>query len=405
MIPFALLFSAIMVAVCSFARTFKEAQNYMMPVIIAAMIPAFGAALPSVALTGIMQVVPVANMVLLTRELFQQTFTWGQVIVVLLSTTLYAAAAVAVAAKLFGQEVVLFADAGSYKTLLRRRHFRPMPLPSASQALLVAALFFPLAFYAQSLVKVTSPAEFLRSMAKLGVVEFGGLFVFLPLALAVYFRIDVVNTFRLRLPPLRAWLAALLIGVSSWALAHEFLTLQTRILPLSEASRQQAQIMEKMLSGVPVSLVILLLAIMPALCEEFFFRGFVLSGLSSGLRKWPAIAAAGAIFAIYHFLIDRVPVTFFLGVMLAYVCWQSRSLLPGILVHMMHNSAAMVINALPGLQKALRLSDVPEGQPLPAHILIPAAILFAAALVLVASIRRHDPLSPKREQGMYTTTP
>ena len=31
MIPFAVLFSAVMLAVCSFARTFKEAQNYMMP--------------------------------------------------------------------------------------------------------------------------------------------------------------------------------------------------------------------------------------------------------------------------------------------------------------------------------------------------------------------------------------
>ena len=130
MVPFALLFSAILVAVCSFARTFKEAQNYMMPVIIAAMIPGFGAALPNVELKGIMLVVPVANMVLLTRELFQQTFTWSQVAAVLLSTTLYAAAAVAVATKLFGQEVVLFADAGSYKTLLRRRYLRPVPLPT-----------------------------------------------------------------------------------------------------------------------------------------------------------------------------------------------------------------------------------------------------------------------------------
>src|SRR5690606_8639593 len=129
LIPFACLFSAVLIAVCSFARTFKEAQNYVMPVIIVAMIPAFAVTLPSVRLTGAMLVMPVGNMVLLTRELFQQTHTWSQIVVVVLSTGLYAAAAVAVAARLFGQEAVLFADSRSYKTMLNRRFFLPADRP------------------------------------------------------------------------------------------------------------------------------------------------------------------------------------------------------------------------------------------------------------------------------------
>src|SRR5207253_7727759 len=63
LIPFALLFSAVLLAVCSFARTFKEAQNYIMPVMILSLIPAFTTTMPSVRLERGLLVMPVGNMV------------------------------------------------------------------------------------------------------------------------------------------------------------------------------------------------------------------------------------------------------------------------------------------------------------------------------------------------------
>ena len=59
MIPFAVLFSAVMLATCSFARTFKEAQNYMMPVMMCAVIPAMVVSyMPSIKLQGLLLVAP-----------------------------------------------------------------------------------------------------------------------------------------------------------------------------------------------------------------------------------------------------------------------------------------------------------------------------------------------------------
>jgi hypothetical protein len=46
LIPLAVMFSALLLAVCSFARSFKEAQNYVMPVMVAALIPAVVGTLP-----------------------------------------------------------------------------------------------------------------------------------------------------------------------------------------------------------------------------------------------------------------------------------------------------------------------------------------------------------------------
>ncbi|UCD28068.1 MAG: CPBP family intramembrane metalloprotease [Planctomycetota bacterium] len=392
MIPFALLFSAILVAVCSFARTFKEAQNYVMPVIIGAMIPAMVVVMPSIRLEGIMLVVPVANMVLLVRDLFQQTATWTMVIVVLLSTTLYAIAAVAVAARLFGQEAVLFADAGSYKTLFRRSLFPPLERPSISQALLLAALLFPASFYAQSLVSGVSQDNFVGAMSLFALVQFFLMFMLLPLCLAGYLKIDVVRTFRLRWPgKARIWLAVLLLGTSSWVVAHQFLLLQSEYITPSKALAESLETLEAKLAEQSLWVILLLLAVVPAVAEEWLFRGFFLSGTASSLKKWSAIIMVSVIFGIYHFLIDHILVKALLGVLLAYLCWQTRSLLPGIIVHIMHNGWVLILSRYPDLASRVGLpedSNVAQAH-LPSHIQIPAFIIFVLGVIILMTIRDH----------------
>lgn len=391
MVPFALLFAAVLLAVCSFARTFKEAQNYVTPVIICALIPAIGVTLPTVRLEGILIVVPVGNMVLLTRELFQQTHTWSQVAGVMISTTLYAVAAIALAARLFGREVVLFQDAGSYRTLIQRRYFRPAARPTASQALLLAAILFPLTFGVQSVLVGDATEDFIGALKRVAVVQFVGLFVLLPAAMAWYRRLDLLETFALRRPPARAWLAALLIGCSSWAVAHEVFRLQSHILPPSEALTRVFSELEAQLHAAPFWTVLVLLALVPAVCEELLFRGFLLSGVGTSLRKGSAILLVSVIFGVFHFFIERLPVTMMMGLALGYLCWQSRSVLPAIVAHAMHNGALPLISRSERVQDWLTVSGTGEAvEPLGYAVMIPAGVLFAGGLLIAATLRPGD---------------
>ena len=116
-------------------------------------------------------------------------------------------AAIALAAKLFGQEAVLFVDVGSYKTMIRRRFMRPSLTPSLSQALVFVALLFPISFYAQSILFRASVEHLVFKLKLLALVQFLGLFILVPLAVCGYFKINIASTFRLRLPPARgvAW--------------------------------------------------------------------------------------------------------------------------------------------------------------------------------------------------------
>ena len=380
LIPFAILMSAIMIAVCSFARTFKEAQNYVTPVILAVLIPGGLAALPTTRLEGVMLVMPVGNMVLLTRELLLGSGIGASTVLwVLVSTTLYAASAVAVATKVFGTESVVFSDTASLKTTFTRRLMRPSARPTLSTAGLVVAVLFPVWFYVQSGLQLGD--DLAQALRRTGILM-PVFFLAGPLAVCAYFKVGIGSTFALGIPSGRFFLAAALVGLTSWAPAHELSVAQQAVLPAPEALQASNELMQQALNDMSPWLALLLLAVIPAVSEEAFFRGFLLSGLGTAARKWPAIVAAGCIFGIFHYYVFKFPVTAVLGVVLGYLCWQSRSIWPAVLTHALHNTIPVSFALWPQLSSALRIEEVDPGAHLPAHLLVPTSIVCAAGLWL-----------------------
>ncbi len=386
MIPFAVFASAMLIAVSSFARTFKEAQNYVAPVILVCLIPCFVAALPDTQLSGLMRVLPVANMVLLTRELLLDHVDAAAMMWVLLSTMVYGAAAVALAARLFGQEAVVFSDNVSWRGLLDRRRMRPTRWPSPAQALILTSLLFPANFYIQSSFQGLAESDPARHMVYVGltILVLMGL---VPLCVSAYFKIELKHAFRLDFPRPRYWLAGGLLGLAGWVLSHEILILQSAVLETPEALKAQSEALTRTLSEMNPVLVFLVFAVIPGVCEELFFRGFLLSGLAAEVRRGLSIVAAAAVFAVFHVLISRFAVTFVLGLMLGLLCWQSRSVLPGLLAHVLYNASVLAIQLFPPLARALRLDQLAPD----AHLPIPHLVVGAAALLLAIALMRGRP--------------
>jgi sodium transport system permease protein len=108
MIPLAVFIASMAVAVGLFARSAKEANTYLQPMLLFAIVPAIVAALPGVDFNYALAFIPVLNMSLLCKELLAGTCYWGHVLVVFGSMTFYAALAVAAAVALFKRENVLF---------------------------------------------------------------------------------------------------------------------------------------------------------------------------------------------------------------------------------------------------------------------------------------------------------
>ncbi len=108
MMPLAVFVAALAVAAGLFARSSKEANTYLQPMLLLAIVPAMVAMLPGVEFNYRLGLVPILNISLLCKELLTGACHWGHVLVVFGSMTLYAALAVAAAVALFKRESVLF---------------------------------------------------------------------------------------------------------------------------------------------------------------------------------------------------------------------------------------------------------------------------------------------------------
>jgi sodium transport system permease protein len=107
-LPVAVLFSAVIFAVCLFAKSFKEAQSYLTPIMILVILPAIAGILPGVELNLRLAMVPLLNISLVSKEMLSGVWHWGYIAVIFGSTVAYAAAALSAAVWMFRREDVIF---------------------------------------------------------------------------------------------------------------------------------------------------------------------------------------------------------------------------------------------------------------------------------------------------------
>jgi sodium transport system permease protein len=105
---FVVLPLAVLLALSLFAKSFKEAQSYISPLMIVVVMPAVAALLPGVELNPALALVPVLNTSLVSKEIITGTYHWNLIALIFLSSSVYAGAALAIAVKLFQREDVLF---------------------------------------------------------------------------------------------------------------------------------------------------------------------------------------------------------------------------------------------------------------------------------------------------------
>lgn len=108
MLPLAVLFSAAQFTIALFAKSFREAQSYLGPLMMVVILPAVAGLMPGVELNAALALVPVLNTSLVSKEIFTGTFHWGYLGLIFASSCLYAALALAAAVAMFKRESVLF---------------------------------------------------------------------------------------------------------------------------------------------------------------------------------------------------------------------------------------------------------------------------------------------------------
>jgi ABC-2 type transport system permease protein/sodium transport system permease protein len=374
----AAFFSGVLLALTSFARSFKEAQAYLIPLMLASLMPGMIGMVPGLRLEGPLAVVPLINIVLLARDLLDGRASPLAAAVVVLATSLYAVAAIAVAARTFGAEAVLYAQQGGWRELFERPQ-RPRATATASGAMLCLALMFPVSFVLNGII-VAVQGEPITSILSVQAAVTIALFGALPFAAAWFGRVRAATGFRLAMPSIGACLAAILLGLCLWPLAYE-LGLLLRTVGVATLSKEQLDRVEGMLAeyrrGAPPVFVLLVLAVLPAVFEELFFRGYLFSALLGASRPRTAILTSALLFGVFHVItagglaFERLAPSTLLGVVLGWVCWKSGSVVPGTLLHAVHNSLLVSLGLYQPWFKEWGWS-LGEDQHLPVELLLGA---------------------------------
>ncbi|MCR5418369.1 MAG: ABC transporter permease [Lachnospiraceae bacterium] len=370
MVFFAMLVTAICMCTCIFAGSFKEANNYITPVMLVVMFSSYAAMVPNVELTQKTSVIPVVNVALMIKSLFGFTNDYGLYGIVLFTNIAYSLLAVLVLSRLYNSEAVLFSEGfASVHLFSKRSDMKKGQMPGGGDVVLVMSLTLLLMLYIGTF-----------AVAKLGfygVAVQQGIILLIPLLYAWYIRTDIKKLFSFNMPHPAAFAGGFLMFVGAFILA---LFVGALLAGVFKESADNLVELNDFLSTQSKPLTVIFIALMPAMGEELLFRGFFMGTIKEKYKPALVIAATAIIFAAYHMSILRFFTVGIIGLSFTMAAYRSRSIFVSMMMHFCNNLAACLVEWYPGrLQKLMELDPAALSSPLAVFGLFGGA---AAAVLL-----------------------
>ncbi len=143
---------------------------------------------------------------------------------------------------------------------------------------------------------------------------------------------------------------------------------------------QMALIEQILTQDFSLIFAISMLALTPAICEEVLFRGYIQRQAERRIGAWGGILFSGIIFGLYHLRLTQAVPLSLLGIFMAWLTWQTRSLWPAIMVHLINNSFAAVLGKMAaGSDASAELEDF----TFPWWVILSAAFVLAGAVMML----------------------
>jgi ABC-2 type transport system permease protein/sodium transport system permease protein len=390
---FALFYSAILLFLTSSARSFKEAQAYLIPLLLLSIGPGLIILIPGWTLGTGSAVLPLFNILLLSRDLLTGQASFLPSVVTILSTLLYGLAALALAAQIFGTDAVAVGSRSLWSDLLKRPATERSS-PSVAIVLAGLAALFPAYFVASGLLSRTSdvsPTYRLAMSAMLTVVLFAGI----PWAILRWQRIPLGMGLAIRGSGWQYLLLAGLLGLSVWPLIFEIVVI-LQSLGIQSLDISRFAEVEQLLQGwatIPLPLILLAMAVAPGVCEEMFFRGFLFGGLRPIMSGLATVCFTAVAFGLFHFVLaggaapERILPSMLMGLLLGWVRLRSDSLIPGVLLHILHNASLLSLSTYRDELAGWGLGGL-HAKHLPTTWLVASAVVTTLALAGLAVLTR-----------------
>jgi sodium transport system permease protein len=344
-----MLFSAICLALAAFARSTKEGQYYLMPVLLTTIPLVMLPMAPNVELNLGNSLIPITGVMLLMRAMIEGDYMESLPYVLPVAAVTIGCCLLALqwAVDQFNSESVLFREGERFeirlwmRQLLRDREDTPTAFAALFCGLLILLLRFVLGFV------YTTPRGFNDFMVMATVTQLATILTPVLLMTVMLTR-SARKTLLLRFPSPGTLVAAVCLAVSLHPLVTGLNELIMRMYPLPD---EVAKALSGMMYGAPsIWYTLAVIAVLPAVCEELAYRGFILSGLRHLGHRWRAIIISSVLFGLAHSIFQQSIAACMVGVLIGYMAVKTRSILPGMTYHMVHNATLLVAPLyLPGL--------------------------------------------------------
>jgi hypothetical protein len=198
-------------------------------------------------------------------------------------------------------------------------------------------------------------------------------------------RNNVAGFLRLRAPDL-SLLGLAVLGVFALQPVVQWLVSVNQQLPIPESFRvldeSQQELIKQVVTGdLGLAFSLIMLAVVPGICEELLFRGYAQRQFERGLGVAGGIALSGVLFGLYHLRLSQLLPLAALGIYLAYLTWRTGSLWPAIVVHFLHNATA-VLGAQWATAQGYDVASM-DAVSMPGYAVVLGAALFGSTVYVL----------------------
>src|SRR6056297_1221150 len=349
LLPLSALFSALALAVAAMARSSKEGQYYLMPLMMVSLPLVLLPMMPGMDLSMGTALIPVSGMFLLVRALVEAQYLQALMHLPLVVGVTFGCLWLATrwAQRQFEDESVLFGDGDQWELRSWVRHLwrDRQAVPTPAQAFGCGAVILVGLFFGKLMVS-GMPSD-LAGLTRLILTPQIGLILAPALLMAIVMTTSLRQTFRFRMPALPALPIALLLG---FTLHPSYMTLWqwiSDVYPLSEQTQAALKPMSDLIATAPLWHIVLLLALVPAICEELASRGFIFSVLLRGGGRMRAVGVSAVMFGVSHGLLQQSIAATVMGLMLGWVALRTGSVIPCFIIHFTNNALSVTLSKIP----------------------------------------------------------
>ena len=352
MVPLAVLFAAIQLSLSTWSRNVKECSSYQTPLLLIGMMFSMISAFPGFELNYGYALIPIINFSLLLKELLLGDLNVGHYLTVIISTLVLAGVSVMISIYLFKKENVLFRTAEE-KSL---KFWGKQKGDIFSTQFVIGVFFLVLLLF----YYLGSPWQTKDLFS--GLIKTEVLLVLLPVLLIYKLsRTNIKKAARLQgTNPLNFLLAAA-AAIPGFFISAYSMQIVNYLYPIPESYLESMQkIMQ--LHELPLWQTIFIIALLPAICEEMLFRGYVIRGFEKS-GNWKAILISGMLFGLFHLDFFRLLPTALMGIWLGYLLIKTKSIFITMLAHALHNSSTVALSKwgdqIPFMANIMKTGEIP----------------------------------------------